>query len=66
MVDKYTKVVLTIIALNLTIMTGKELLAGMFPKAFAEWEQQFVYIVGGELDYSTKGSTLKVHCTNCD
>jgi len=65
MIDKYTKIILTIIAFNLTIMTSVDFLSAMFPDAFAS--QMNVHIDGGMLDYETDvggGPTLKV-CTDC-
>jgi hypothetical protein len=66
MVDRYTKVILTIIAVNLTIMVADILLPRLIPYAYAQ-RTQSVYIEGGTLDYETDitaGPTLKV-CTNC-
>jgi hypothetical protein len=73
MIDRYTRVVLTIIAVNLTLIAmsltvtvSDRLLKTAVPEA---WAQNIVpvRVVGGKLDYETditSGPTLKV-CTNC-
>lgn len=66
MIDRYTKVVLTVIAVNLTLIVAEGLLRKTIPEA---WAQQTipVQVVGGRLDYETDmsgGPTLKV-CTEC-
>lgn len=66
MIDRYTRVVLTIIAINLTIIVAHGVGELFFPEA---WAQQTVpvYVQGGQLDYETdisSGPTLKV-CTDC-
>jgi hypothetical protein len=65
MKDRYIKVILTIIAINLTLMTSFQLLDVFIPNAIAS----DMHITGGKLDYETdmqSGPTLFVHCTNCD
>ena len=65
-IDKYTKIILTIIALNTTLIVGDSLLSKLIPDAWAQGTMN-VYVEGGTLDYETDitgGPTLKV-CTNC-
>lgn len=63
MIDRYTKLILTVIAVNLTIMTAGEIGRLLFPDAFAG-ERLHVYVDGGTLDYQSSfkrsGPTLKV------
>ena len=64
--DRYTKIILTIIAVNLTLMVGDSFLKKAIPEV---WAQNIVNVrvVGGKLDYETDisgGPTLKV-CTQC-
>lgn len=66
MMDRYTKVILTIIAVNLTLIVGDGFLRKAIPDV---WAQNIVSVrvVGGQLDYETDvkgGPTLKV-CTQC-
>ena len=66
MFDRYTKIVLTVIAINLTASSVDRLLRLTIPNAWAQ-ETMDVHVVGGQLDYETDvtaGPTLKV-CTNC-
>lgn len=66
MIDRYTKVVLTIIAIDLTLVVADDLLRKVVPDAWAQSATP-VRIVGGRLDYETDvsgGPTLKV-CTDC-
>ena len=66
MVDRYTKVILTVIAVNLTVIVADILLPRLIPDAYAQSAQR-VYITGGRLDYETDvggGPTLKV-CLDC-
>jgi hypothetical protein len=63
MVDRYTKVVLTVIAVALMWLGVKDAVA---PHAWGQGVVQ-VEVVGGRLDYETDvsgGPTLKV-CTDC-
>ena len=65
-IDKYTKIILTIIALNSTLIVGDSLLSKLIPDVWAQSTMN-VYVEGGRLDYETDvsgGPTLKV-CTNC-
>jgi hypothetical protein len=67
MTDRYTRIVLTIIALNLTILSFGQLFKLAFPEALAQSGTMDVRVVGGTLDYETDthgGPTLKV-CTQC-
>lgn len=48
-IDKYTKIVLTIIALNTTLMVGDSLLNKLIPEAWAQGTVN-VYVEGGDLD----------------
>ena len=64
--DRYTKIILTIIALNLTLITGDKFLTTAIPEV---WAQNVVpvRVIGGRLDYETDisgGPTLKV-CLQC-
>ena len=73
MSDRYTKIVLTVIALCLSVLAADVVLRRAIPDAFA---QNTVYVAGGSLsvrvtggrlDYETDvsgGPTLKV-CTDC-
>ena len=73
MIDRYIKVVLTIIAVNLTVIAvnltltvADSLLRKAIPEAWAQSTVP-VRVVGGRLDYETDvsgGPTLKV-CMNC-
>jgi hypothetical protein len=65
MVDRYTKVVLTVIAISLVWIGVRDFAAEITPA----WAQGTVsvYVTGGRLDYETDisgGPTLKV-CTSC-
>jgi len=65
-IDKYTKIILTIIALNTTLMVGDSLLSKFIPDAWAQ-DTISVFVEGGRLDYETDisaGETLKV-CIEC-
>ena len=71
--DRYTKVVLTVIAINLTLTTLSEGMKRAVPDAWAstsvyvEGGYLDVNVSGGRLDYETDvsgGPTLKV-CTQC-
>lgn len=64
--DRYTKIILTIIALNLTLISGDKFLTIAIPDV---WAQNVVpvRVIGGRLDYETDvsgGPTLKV-CLQC-
>lgn len=64
--DRYTKIVLTVIALNLTISSVQIVTDAIAPKAMAQ-NIVPVRVMGGRLDYETDvsgGPTLKV-CTQC-
>ena len=64
--DKYTKIILTVIALNTTIMAADSVFKSLIPEARAQGTMS-VYVEGGRLDYETDvtgGPTLKV-CTDC-
>jgi len=66
-IDKYTKIILTIIALNTTLIVGDSLLSKLIPDVWAQGTVN-VYVVGGRLDYETDitgGATLFVKCINC-
>lgn len=66
MIDRYTKVILTIIAVNLTLIVADSLLKKAVPEVWAQ-NTVPVRVVGGRLDYETDisgGPTLKV-CLNC-
>ena len=63
MTDRYTKVVLTVIAVALVWIAARDAIS---PPAWAQGVVD-VRVVGGELDYETDlklGPTLKV-CTDC-
>jgi len=65
-IDKYTKIILTIIALNTTLIVGDSLLGKLIPDVWAQGTMN-VYVEGGSLDYETditSGPTLKV-CLEC-
>jgi len=65
-IDRYTKIILTVIALNTTLMVADGLLNKLIPEVWAQGTNR-VYITGGALDYETDitgGPTLKV-CTDC-
>lgn len=73
--DRYTKIILTIIAINLTISSIQIVSGAVAPKAVAQnivpvrviGGNMDVTVLGGRLDYETDtsaGPTLKV-CTNC-
>jgi hypothetical protein len=73
--DRYTKVVLTVIAINLTLTTLSEGMKRAVPDAWAATATPVrvtggyldVHVSGGRLDYETDvtgGPTLKV-CTQC-
>lgn len=75
MIDRYTKVILTIIAVNLTLIVADSLLRKAIPEVWAQSTmpvrvlggQLSVHVEGGRLDYETDisgGPTLKV-CTQC-
>ena len=73
MVDRYVKVVLTIIALNLTVIVLHGAFEALTQTAHANVatpvyvEGGSIHIDGGRLDYETDitgGPTLKV-CTDC-
>ena len=73
MLDRYTKIVLTVIAANTTLMVINGLLEKLIPDAWAqtgvyvEGGELSVHVSGGQLDYETDitaGPTLKV-CTEC-
>jgi hypothetical protein len=62
MIDRYTKTILTVIAINLTFIVAGDLLTRAMPNAWAQ-EPMDVRIVGGRLDYETDvsgGPTLKI------
>lgn len=64
--DRYTKIILTIIAVNLSFITADTLLKKAVPEVWAQGTMN-VRVVGGRLDYETDisgGPTLKV-CTQC-
>ncbi|MBZ0073155.1 MAG: hypothetical protein K8I04_15670 [Gammaproteobacteria bacterium] len=66
MIDRYTKIILTVIAINLTVIVAGDAAKLFIPEV---WAQQTipVFVEGGRLDYETDvsgGPTLKV-CTNC-
>lgn len=66
MIDRYTKLVLTVIAVNLTVIVADTLLSRALPDAWAQ-ETIPVYVEGGVLDYETdvtSGPRLRV-CTDC-
>ena len=60
MIDRYTKVLLTVIAVNLTVMTGWGALEVFVPEVTAGGSQD-VFIVGQGI-----GVELDVRCRNCD
>lgn len=73
--DRYSKIVLTVIAINLSINTVEIVRDAVAPKAMAQSVTPVrvvggsldVEVTGGRLDYETDvsgGPTLKV-CTNC-
>ena len=65
-IDRYTKIILTIIALNTTLIVGDSLLGKLIPDVWAQ-DTINVYVEGGRLYYETDvsgGPTLKV-CTQC-
>ena len=75
MTDRYTKVILTIIAVNLTLIVADNFLSKAIPDVWAQnivsvrvvGGQVGVHVDGGRLDYETDttgGPTLKV-CTQC-
>ena len=64
--DRYTKIILTVIAVNLTLIVAKYTLEIIFPNAWAQSITR-VHVEGGQLDYETDitgGPTLKV-CMDC-
>lgn len=64
--DRFTKIVLAVIAANLTIGSAKIVFEAIAPRANAQGVVQ-VHVQGGRLDYETDvsgGPTLKV-CTTC-
>ena len=73
MSDRYTKIVLTVIAVCLSVLAADVVLRRAIPEAHA---QNTVYVAGGSMDVrvrggrldyetdTTSGPTLKV-CTNC-
>lgn len=66
MIDRYTKIILTVIAVNLTFIVADVFLKRAVPEVWAQGTIN-VRVVGGRLDYETDvsgGPTLKV-CTNC-
>ena len=66
MIDRYTKILLKVIAINLTIIFGHGALKVAVPEVVAQ-QTVPVRVVGGTLDYETdlsSGPTLKV-CTQC-
>jgi len=66
-IDKYTKIILTIIALNTTLLVGDSLLSKLIPDVWAQ-DISHIYIEGGKLDEVTVqgthgfGNRLKVDC----
>jgi len=71
--DRYTKVILTVVALNLTLIVLNGALEKFVPEAWAQdlsvysREPVGVYVIGGKLDYQTDmttGPILQV-CTDC-
>jgi len=48
-IDKYTKIILTIIALNTTLIVGESFLSKLIPDAWAQ-DTVSVYIKGGIID----------------
>ena len=52
MPDRYTKVILTIIAINLTIIVGDGFLMKFIPEVWAQSTVN-VRVLGGRLDYET-------------
>lgn len=65
-VDRYVKILLTIIAVDLTLIVADVVLRRALPEAWADRTVD-VRVVGGRLDYETDvsgGPTLKV-CTSC-
>ena len=66
MTDRYTKIILTVIAINMTLLVVDSFLEKFIPNAWAETMK--VYVNGGTLDYETDvtgGNTLYVFCKNC-
>lgn len=66
MIDRYTKIILTILAFNTSLMVADQILNKFFPEAWAQSVLD-VNVVGGQLDYETDitgGPTLKV-CIDC-
>jgi hypothetical protein len=64
--DRYTKIILTIIAINLTAIAVDTFLKKAIPEVWAQSTVN-VLVVCGRLDYETDvsgGPTLKV-CTQC-
>lgn len=64
--DRYTKAILTVIAVSLAVIASDVVLDRMVPEATAQGIVD-VHVVGGRLDYETDvtgGPTLKV-CTEC-
>ena len=50
-IDTYTKIILTVIAINLTVIVGYGAVKGFIPDAFAS-ENQRVYVTGGKMRVS--------------
>lgn len=62
MIDRYTKILLTVIAVNMTIMTGWGAVKVLVPEVRAY--DQSVWISGGRVEVeNTDFGVLKVKCT---
>ena len=63
MIDRYTKVLLTVIAVNMTIMVGWGAVKVLVPEVLA---QASVWIDGGRVDVRRIRDTVNVYCENCN
>ncbi len=74
MIDRYTKIVLTIIAVNLTLIVADAVLSRAIPDAWAQQQSVWVdggnlrvtsvgYVGGGTLDVNVTGGFLDVNVT---
>jgi hypothetical protein len=59
MIDRYTKVVLTLIAMNLTVITAEKIFKAALPEAQAQGTIN-VRVVGGMLDNIAETIDVKV------
>jgi hypothetical protein len=61
MIDRYTKVVLTLIAMNLTVITAEKIFKTALPEAQAQAQGVLsVRVVGGTLDIGNFPETIDV------